>query len=110
MLCFRRACVGFLLNFFIIVAATDHRLNAHGFFGNRHSIKDEPNLYPCDRSVGISTFSDTIPTVNTIDLNVSTTAYVSLEEIKVTWTPLSNVCQDDFIGIYFAETSILTGN
>jgi hypothetical protein len=43
------------------------------------------------------------------NLNVSTTVYVSLEEIKVTWTPLSNVCQDDFIGIYFSETPVLTG-
>ncbi|CAF4027467.1 unnamed protein product [Rotaria sordida] len=32
-----------------------------------------------------------------------------MEQIEVTWTPILNPCQDDFIGIYFVETPILTG-
>jgi hypothetical protein len=110
MLFFRQACVAFLLTFFVIVTATDYHLKyANGVFGNRHSIKDEPNIYPCDRSASIPTPSDAIPTVTNTNLNVSTTVYASLEQIEVTWTPISNVCQDDFIGIYFAEIPILTG-
>jgi len=109
MLFYRTACVAFLLTFFVLVAATDHHLNANGAFGNRHSIEDEPSIYPCDRSVGISTSSHPIPTVTITDLNVSTTVYVSMEEVRVTWTPILNPCQDDFIGIYFVEIPILTG-
>ncbi|CAF1443716.1 unnamed protein product [Rotaria sp. Silwood1] len=32
-----------------------------------------------------------------------------MEKIEVTWPPILNSCQDDFIGIYFVETPILTG-
>ncbi|CAF3665918.1 unnamed protein product [Rotaria sp. Silwood1] len=31
-----------------------------------------------------------------------------MEKIEVTWPPILNSCQDDFIGIYFVETPILT--
>jgi hypothetical protein len=109
MLLYRQVYVVFLLIFFVFVVATDHHLHAKRAFGNRHSIKDEPNIYPCDRNAGISMSSDPIPTVSITDLNVSTTVYASLEAIEVTWTPILNSCQDDFIGIYFVETPILTG-
>ena len=107
MLFYRKVCVAFLLTFFVLAAATDHQSNVNWAFRNRHSIKDEP--YPCNRDIGISTSSDPIPTVIITQLNVSTTVYVSMEQIEVTWTPILNSCQDDFIGIYFVEIPILTG-
>ncbi|CAF4314875.1 unnamed protein product [Adineta steineri] len=107
MLFYRKMCVIFLLAFFVAVTARDHHSNVNWAFRNRHSIRGEP--YPCDRDIGISTSSNSIPTLTITQLNVSTTAYVSMEQIEVTWTPISNSCHDDFIGIYFVETSILTG-
>jgi hypothetical protein len=109
MLFYRKVYVAFLLTFFVFVTSTDHHLNVNGVWGNRHSIKDEPSIYPCDRSASISMSSVLIPTVTITGLNVSTTVYVSLEQVEVTWTPILNLCQDDFIGIYFSETPILTG-
>ena len=99
MLFYRKLYVAFLLTFFVFVAATDHHSNVNWAFRNRHFIKDE--LYPCNLSIGISTSSNPIPTVTITHLNVSTTVYVSMEQIEVTWTPILNSCPDDFIGIYF---------
>jgi hypothetical protein len=127
MLFYRTVYIAFLLTILVFVAATDHHSNINWAFRNRHSIRDEE--YPCDRDMGSSKSSDSISTeisthlnvsteisthlnVSTeisTHLNVSTTLYVSMEQIEVTWTPILNSCKDDFIGIYFAETSILTG-
>jgi hypothetical protein len=108
MLFYRKVCVAFLLTFFVFVAATDRHSNVNWAFRNHHSLKDDP--IPCNLSIGISASSDPISTVVAIALlNVSTTVYVSMEQIEVTWTPTLNSCPDDFIGIYFVETPSLTG-
>ena len=107
MLFYRKACAVFLLAFIVAVATSDHHSHVNGAFRNRHSVKDE--AYPCHRSIGISTSSVPILTVAVIQLNVSTTVYTSMESIEVSWTSVSNSCRDDFIGIYFVETPILTG-
>jgi hypothetical protein len=107
MLFYRTVYIAFLLTILVFVAATDHHSNINWAFRNRHSIRDEE--YPCHRDIGSSKSSDSIPTEINTHLNVSTTVYVSMEQIEVTWTPILNSCKDDFIGIYFAETSILTG-
>jgi len=91
-----------LFLFIYLVAASDLHLNNNGPFGKRHSIKDEPSPYACNRGPGIST------SINS-DLNVSSTVYTSLDEINVTWSAMSNTCLDDFIGIYFTEIP-LAGN
>jgi hypothetical protein len=89
----------------IIFVAADQHLNAHGPFGKRHTINSEPSPYACNRPNGVA--SPTTVTVAT--LNVSATTYSSNEQIIVTWTPLSPSCEDDFIGIYFAEIPLETG-
>lgn len=103
----REACIAFLLICFVFVAAIDHHSNINWAFKNQRSIRND--LYPCHRSIGITFSSDPIQSVSISYLNVSTTLYVSMELVEVTWPPVSNSCRDDFIGIYFVETSILTG-
>ena len=107
MLFYREVYVAFLLTFLVFVAARDRHSNVNWAFRNRHSIRD--NGYPCHRHIGSSRSSDSVPIETITDLNVSTTVYVSMEQIEVTWKPILNSCRDDFIGIYFAETPILTG-
>jgi hypothetical protein len=109
MLFYRKVCFTFLLTFFAVVAATDYHLNSNGPFGKRHSIKDEPSPYNCHRGAGISLSSVPISTVIAANLNVSTTIYVSNDQIEVTWSSTLISCQDDFIGIYFVEIPISTG-
>jgi hypothetical protein len=104
---FGQVCAAFLLASFVDVAATDHHSNINRAFRSQHSIEDD--RLPCHRSIGISTSSDPVPTVTITHLNVSTTVYVSMEDVEVTWTLISNRCPDDFIGIYFVEVPILTG-
>ncbi len=107
MLFYRKTYIAVLLTFFVFVAARDYHSNVNWAFRNRHSIRDDG--YPCHRDIGSSRSSDSIPIDTITHLNVSTTVYVSMEQIEVTWTPILNSCRDDFIGIYFAETPILTG-
>ena len=107
MLFYRRVYVGFLLTFLGFVAAKDRHSNVNWAFRNRHSIRDDG--YPCHRNIGSSRPSDSTPIDTITQLNVSTTIFVSMEQIEVTWMPMLNACRDDFIGIYFAETPILTG-
>ncbi|CAF2723528.1 unnamed protein product [Rotaria sp. Silwood2] len=47
--------------------------------------------------------------MNTTTLNVSSTFYVSNQQIVVTWPTMSSSCNDDFIGIYFIDIPLLTG-
>ena len=94
------------LSLFVILVAEDQHLNANGPFGKRHTINDEPSSYACDRSQGLLSSSTTLTISN---LNVSATVYSSNEEIRVTWTPLSSACEDDFIGVYFVEIPIEKG-
>lgn len=103
----RKVYVIFLLTFVVFVVARDRHSNVNWAFRNRHSIRDDG--YPCHRNIGNLRSSDSISIGAMSHLNVSTTIYVSLEQIEVTWMPILNPCRDDFIGIYFAETSILTG-
>ena len=101
MLLVRRVSVVFLASF-VVLAAADHHSNINQTFRNQHSFKDD--TLPCLRSIGISTSFYPVPTVAISHLNVSTTVYVSMEEIEVTWTLISNTCPDDFV-----EVPILTG-
>ena len=107
MLFCRKVFIVLLLTFLVSVAAENRHSNVNWAFRNRHSIRNDG--YPCHRNIGSSKFSDPISTEISTDLNVSTTVYVSMEQVEVTWTPIFNSCKDDFIGIYFAETSILPG-
>lgn len=107
MLFYTKVYIGFLLTFVVIVAAKDRHPNVNWAFRNRHSLIN--NGYPCHRHIGSSRSSYSIPIDTITHLNVSNTTYASMEQIEVTWTPILNACQDDFVGIYFAETQILTG-
>lgn len=109
MLCFREVCVAFLVICFVSVVRTDQHLNANGPFGKRHSMNDEPSPYSCHRGAGISSSSDRTRTMVNADLNVSATAYASLDQIDVTYVSTWTSCQDDFIGIYFVDIPIDTG-
>ena len=109
MLFYRKACVAFFLIFYVFVATADDHLNANGPFGKLHSIKDEPSPYTCRRDAGLDLSSHSSLTVNATDLNVSSTAYASLDQIEVTWTSTLISCNDDFVGIYFVEIPIVTG-
>ncbi len=100
-----RWVVVFLSSFAILVAG-DRHLNANGPFGKRHTINSEPSPYACNRPSGLLSSSTTVTISN---LNISATVYSSNEEIKVTWTPLSTSCKDDFIGVYFADIPIEKG-
>ena len=107
MLFYRRVYVGFLLTFLGFVAAKDRHSNVNWAFRNRHSLRDDG--YPCHRNIGSSRRSDSTSIGTITQLNVSTTIYISMEQIEVTWAPILNPCRDNFVGIYFAETPILTG-
>jgi hypothetical protein len=95
-----------LLSSFAIFVAGDQHLNAHGSFGKRHTIYDEPSPYACKRADGLLSSSTTVTVSN---INISATVYSSNEQIKITWTPLSATCKDDFIGIYFADIPVNQG-
>lgn len=96
-----------LLSSFVILAAGDQHLNNNGPFGKRHTINSEPSPYACNRGDGLLSSATTV-TVET--LNVSATNFSGSEEIKITWTPFSTVCKDDFIGVYFSEIPANSGN
>ena len=95
-----------LLSLFVIFVTADQHLNANGPFGKRHTINSEPSPYACNRPNGLLSPSTTLTVSN---LNISATVYSSNEEIKVTWTPLSTSCKDDFIGVYFTDIPIEKG-
>ncbi len=94
-----RWVVAFLSSLVILVAGDQH-LNANGPFGKSHMIGDEPSLDACNRGPGLLSSSTTV-TVSKI--NVSATTYSNGEEIKITWTPLSTACKDDFVAVYFTD-------
>ncbi len=93
-----------LLCSFIINASAEKHLNANGPFRKYHTIDSEPNRRFCKRppSIGSSSMPVTVAT-----LNISTTVYSNKEQIIITWTSLPTSCQDDFIGIYFVEISLV---
>jgi hypothetical protein len=98
--------VVFFLSSLAILVAGDRHLNANGPFGKLHTINTEPSPYTCNRGFGLLSYSTSVTVSN---LNISATVYSSNEEIKVTWTPLSTSCKDDFIGVYFADIPIEKG-
>ncbi len=91
-----RWVVVFLCSFLILIAGDQHP-NTNGPFGKRHTLDDFQIPYRCNRASGLL-FSSTFADVST--LNLSATVYSNSEEIKVSWTPLSTTCKDDFIGVY----------
>lgn len=93
-----------LLFLFITAVISDQHLRNIGAFRKSHSTNDEPSPYACNRTTGIS-----FTNVALINLNVTTTVYSSNEQINVTWSSISTVCADDFIGIYFTEVSFGAG-
>jgi hypothetical protein len=100
-----RWIVVFLCSFIILIAG-DHHPNTNGPFGKRHTIDDLQIPYGCNRAPDLL-FSSTLADVST--LNLSTTVYSNGEEIKVTWTPLSTTCTDDFIAVYSIEIPVGQG-
>ena len=100
----------YLIIFFSLViffVGGDEHLNANGPFGKRHTIGDEPSPHACNRRDGISSSSSTILTA--MNINVSATVYSSSELITISWTPISALCVDDFVGIYFVDIDISKG-
>ncbi|CAF4627708.1 unnamed protein product, partial [Rotaria magnacalcarata] len=97
-----------LISSFIIVGQAEKHLNANGPFGKRHKFNNEPSPYACDRGAGVS--SSIFPRRNKVvqTIQVSKTAYMSSEQIQITWTPILASCKDDFIGIYYIEIPLTT--
>ena len=85
------------------LVASDQHLNANGPFGKRHTVQDEPTPHACNRGSGVSFRRDVQ------QLQVSKTNYSSLDEIVVSWTPVTGACKDDFIGVFFAEIPLAAG-
>jgi hypothetical protein len=106
-------CVVILLWSIVIFVGADRHLNANGPFGKRHTMDSElGHVHPCHRGKGIPSFSsssisDAIVTIPS--LNVTTTVYSNGEQINVSWTSMSFLCKDDFVGIYFIETPLSAG-
>jgi hypothetical protein len=44
-----------------------------------------------------------------MNINISAMVYSSNELITITWTPISDLCVDDFVGIYFVEIPLSNG-
>lgn len=103
----RRLVIFFSL-FTAFVAAGKH-LNANGPFGKRHSFRDETSPHGCNRPIGVAVSSVFSASRSVATLIVSATAYNSNDQINVTWTPILTACDDDFIGIYFAEIALNQG-
>lgn len=91
------------LCFLIVFAIADRHLTAIGPFGKLHSINDDlGHTHPCHRGSGIASSVEDEP-VNISSLNVTATLYTNNQQINVSWTPVSSLCKDDFVGIYFVE-------
>ncbi|CAF4141426.1 unnamed protein product [Adineta steineri] len=98
--------------FFILLIATtqcEEHLHANGPFGKSHVSAKLPSPFNCNRSMGITPRSLQKMSIAITDLQVSSIRYSNNEKIYVSWTPLSSVCKDDFIGVYFLETPVETG-
>lgn len=94
---------------FIVQVNSDNHENNNGPFGKHHSIQNVPSPYGCNRTLGSSFSSISSSRINITRLDVSTTFYVSNEEILVTWNSTTSPCIDDFIGIYFIDIPIFSG-
>ncbi len=108
-LVYRMACLIIFIASYIALAAADTDLNANGPFGKSHTVDDGPSPYACNRGAGIASPFFCRRTTAVQNIEVSKSRYISSETIKLTWTPISASCKDDFIGIYYAEISIENG-
>ena len=87
-----------LFNLLVLLVDAAQHLNSNGPFGKKHTVNDEPNPYACNRRAGLSSrFRDVQP------MNVSKTLYANSEPIQVSWTPVSQSCKDDFVGVFYSE-------
>ena len=91
------------LQLLLIVVETHQHLNANGPFGKKHDVTNEASPYACDRGSGIVSrlFRRRLRDVQ--PMNVSKTLYQSSEPIQVSWTPVSQSCKDDFVGVFYSE-------
>ena len=94
-----------ILSLLFIFVDADQHLNENGPFGKRHNFGDLPSPYACNRGSGIVSrlFRRRFQAVQL--MNVSKTFYASSEPIEVTWTPLSEACKDDFVGVFYSEAT-----
>ncbi len=99
-------CRIILFLLFIIYVEGDRHLNANGPFGKRHVIGDEPSPHACNP---LNTISSSSRTSSVMNINISANVYSSNELITVTWTPISDLCVDDFVGIYFVDIPLSKG-
>lgn len=77
----------------------DRHFNQNGPFRKRHRLGDEPSPYACNRPSGCSLSTN----ASVGNINVSSTSYLSSEQIHISWTSISAPCVDDFVGIYFSD-------
>lgn len=92
----------FLCSFLLLIAGDQHP-NTNGPFGKRHT---QDSLHILSGYDGPSNLLFSVTLVDVSTLNLSTTVYSNSEEIKVTWTPFSITCKDDFIGIYSTDIPV----
>jgi hypothetical protein len=93
----------------IVANQCEEHLYAHGPFGKAHLKAEIPSPFNCNRSSGIFSRSIHSKSVGIIELKVSSTNYSNAETIYVSWTPSPTPCTDDFIGVYFLEIPVETG-
>lgn len=93
---------------FVVIKGEDH-LNNISPFGKYHSLNDVPSPHGCHRTVGNPLPSFSSSTVDVAELYVSSTLYVSNQQLIVAWNKTLTSCVDDFVGIYFIEIPLLTG-
>jgi hypothetical protein len=98
-------CLTVLFLLVIIYVEGDEHLNVNGPFGKHHVIGDEPSPHACSLRTTTS-FSRTLSVMN---INVSVAVYSSNELITITWMPISVLCVDDFVGIYFVDIPLSNG-
>ncbi|CAF1126213.1 unnamed protein product [Adineta steineri] len=98
-------CLVFLFSFWLVLIKGDNHLYNNGPFGKYHSLKNLPNPYGCNRTLGNVISSISLSSININKLYVSSTFYVSNQEIIVQWNTTLISCKDDFIGIYSSEIS-----
>ncbi len=97
----------FLQLLLLSLIESHQHLNANGPFGKQHNIKNEPSPNACNRDIGVATrfFRRRFRTVE--QMNVSKTFYTSSEPIQVSWTPVTQSCKDDFVGVFYAEVNFI---
>jgi hypothetical protein len=88
----------------------EEHLHANGPLGKVHLTAEAPNPRYCTQRANIFSRFMRPVSVKLNELKVSSTNYSNAETIYVTWTPSPTPCKADFIGVYFVETPVETGN